>query len=381
MDHRDSGQTNLWKDIQRRIEAVTGPSIWPVPAGLAVGAGLLGVVALSQPPSPMLSAPQPPKPSASSSPVQATPSQRLNLKPAAGNTKRPAPGRSGNARGFLLPPRPEASDVTRRIEAGLPRRAEPETPPSKTPASQTSAALPETAVARRPQIAVVIDDMGFDRDNSARAVRLPPQVTLAYLPFAPTVRAQVRHARLKGHPVMLHLPMEAPDHNGKPGYNVLAVTAGEAALRKQLSRMLGRFGGYTGVNNHMGSRFTRDRAKMDIVLSELKKRGLFFLDSRTSGRSVGAQAAAAAGIPYAVRDVFLDHEPVAAKIRERLIETETLARRTGRAIAIGHPRTSTMDILAPWVADLKARGFDLVRLDTLLTRPERKKLARVVTAE
>jgi uncharacterized protein len=180
---------------------------------------------------------------------------------------------------------------------------------------------------------------------------------------------------------MLHLPMEAPDHNGKPGHNVLAVTADESALRKQLSRMLGRFGGYTGVNNHMGSRFTQDRAKMDIVMSELKKRGLYFLDSRTSGRSVGAQAAAAAGIRYAVRDVFLDHEPETAKIRERLIETETVARRTGHAIAIGHPRTSTMDLLAPWIAGLKARGFDLVRLDTLLSRSERKKLARVETAE
>lgn len=258
----------------------------------------------------------------------------------------------------------------------MPRREVPTAPPPR-----TSAVLPEKAATKRPQIAIVIDDMGFDRDNSARAVRLAPQVTLAYLPFAPAVQAQVRHARLKGHPVILHLPMEAPDHNGKPGYNVLAVTADEAALREQLSRMLGRFGGYTGVNNHMGSRFTQDRAKMDIVISELKKRGLFFLDSRTSGHSVGAQAAAAAGIPYAVRDVFLDHDPEAAKIRERLVETETLARRTGRAIAIGHPRTSTMDILAPWVAGLKARGFDLVRLDTLLTRPERKKLARVESAE
>ena len=223
--------------------------------------------------------------------------------------------------------------------------------------------------------------MGFDRDNSARAVRLPPQVTLAYLPFAPSVQAQVRHARLKGHPVILHLPMEAPDHNGRPGSNVLAVSANEAVLRKQLARMLGRFGGYTGVNNHMGSRFTQDRAKMDIVMSELKKRGLYFLDSRTSGRSAGAGAATAAALPYAVRDVFLDHEPEAAKIRERLLETEALARRTGRAIAIGHPRTSTMDLLTPWIAGLKSRGFDLVRLDALLTWPERKKLARVVTAE
>lgn len=268
--------------------------------------------------------------------------------------------------------------MTRRIEAGLPRRKKP--PPQVVKTLRTVA--PKTI---KPRIAIVIDDMGFDRENSARALRLPPEVTLAYLPYAPSVEAQVRRARLKGHPVILHLPMEAPDHRGKPGVNVLSVASDEAVLRKQLARMLGRFGGYIGINNHMGSRFTRDRAKMDIVVSELKTRGLFFLDSRTSGGSVGAKAADAAGIPYAVRDVFLDHEPDATKIRARLAETELIARRTGEAIAIGHPRTATMKLLAPWVAGLAARGFELVRLDSLLKRPGTgkppKKLARAQTAE
>jgi uncharacterized protein len=181
--------------------------------------------------------------------------------------------------------------------------------------------------------------------------------------------------------VMLHLPMEAPDHDGKPGVNVLSVASDPENLRRQLGDMLGRFGGYTGVNNHMGSTFTRDRAKMDIVISELKKRGLFFLDSRTSGRSIGAAAAADAGIGYAVRDVFLDHEPEPKKIRARIAETERIAQATGQAIAIAHPRTATMKEITPWLAGLKQRGFDLVRLDTLLKRDDRKKLAQVQTGE
>lgn len=223
--------------------------------------------------------------------------------------------------------------------------------------------------------------MGFDRINSARAVRLPPEVTLAYLPFAPDVARQVRRARLKGHPVMLHLPMEAPDHGGKPGMNVLSVASGPEELRRRLTDILGRFGGYTGVNNHMGSTFTRDRARMNIVMSELRRRGLFFLDSRTSGSSIGAAAAADAGIAHATRDVFLDHEPDPKKIRARIAETERIAREAGQAIAIGHPRTATMNAIAPWLWGLKARGFDLIRLDALLTRVERKKLAQVRTAE
>ena len=164
--------------------------------------------------------------------------------------------------------------------------------------------------------------MGFDSTNSTRALRLPPQVTLAYLPFAPGVAKQVRCARLKGHPVMLHLPMETSDYGGKPGANVLSVASGLEKLRRQLTDILGRFGGYTGVNNHVGSKFTRDRERMDIVVSELKRGGLYFLDSQTSGSSVGTAAAVDAGITYATRDVFLDHAPYRKKILARIAETE-----------------------------------------------------------
>ena len=294
-----------------------------------------------------------------------------------------APLRSSQT--LLLQSRP----ATLEVAQGPDNKARRDVPSVKTPVAVSrvnriiaaKTKLREVESPRRPRIAIVIDDMGFDRDNSARALRLPPEVTLAYLPFAPEAAAQVRRARLKGHPVMLHLPMEAPDHGGKPGVNVLSVASSPEKLRRQLTDILGRFGGYTGVNNHMGSKFTRNRAKMDIVMSELRKRGLFFLDSRTSGGSVGGAAAADAGIPYAVRDVFLDHEADPEKIRAQIAETERIARATGQAIAIGHPRTATMKAIAPWVAGLKERGFELVRLDTLLKRDIRKKLAQARTGE
>ena len=292
---------------------------------------------------------------------------------------------SQSSQTLLLQSRP----VTVEVVQGLDNRARRDVPSVKTPAVVSrvnriiaaKAKLREVESPRRPRTAIVIDDMGFDRTNSARALRLPPEVTLAYLPFAPEAAAQIRRARLKGHPVMLHLPMEAPDHGGKPGVNVLSVASSPEKLWRQLTDILGRFGGYTGVNNHMGSKFTRNRAKMDIVISELRKRGLFFQDSLTSDGSMGAAAAAAAGIPYAVRDVFLDHEVDPEKIRAQIAETERIARATGQAIAIGHPRTATMKAIAPWVAGLKERGFELVRLDALLKRNIGKKLAQARTGE
>ena len=164
-------------------------------------------------------------------------------------------------------------------------------------------------VDNRPRIALVIDDMGFDRVNSALAVKLPAAVTLSYLPNARDVQRQLRVARLSGHPMMLHLPMEAPSHRGRPGVNVLALKGSEQILRERMTRLLGSFDGYIGVNNHMGSRFTRDAGCMKIVMSELRRRGLFFINSRTSNRSVGGETARKARIAYAGRYEFIDHHP------------------------------------------------------------------------
>lgn len=282
----------------------------------------------------------------------------------------------------LLPPKPAAAEVTRRIEAGLPLKdpvpaPAPAPAPKKTPVTKS----PPVQVDDRPRIALVIDDMGFDRVNSALAVKLPAAVTLSYLPNAPDVQRQVRVARLRGHPVMLHLPMEAPSHRGRPGINVLALKGSEQLLRDRMTRLLGSFDGYIGVNNHMGSRFTRDPRRMEIVMSELRRRGLFFVDSRTSNRSVGGEAAQRARVAYAVRDVFIDHHPEPEKIRARFAETERVARRNGSAIAIAHPRTSTMKLLDPWVRTLKAKGFNLVPVTNLLKRPPPNKLAQLQPGE
>lgn len=357
----------------------------PVPAGFLAGSLLLFVVWMSQSDAPSHRAPEPPSAAKQMQPAEPRPpavvqapapveeraSQQIIVRP-----KAP----SGDL-GVLLPPRSDAIDLTRRLERPqevLPAQTlELHGPPEPEPL----VAVPNPPGASRPRIAIVIDDMGYDGAQSARAVELPAPVTLAYLPTAPDVPAQVRAARLLGHEIMLHLPMEPNDRAEQGRQEVLSVTEDIAALKAQLDRMLGRFGGYIGVNNHMGSRFTSDRARMAVVLAELKRRGLFFLDSRTSGRSVGAEAAADIGLPFAVRDIFLDHDSDPEKIRARMAETEEIARLTGEAIAIGHPRPNTMDLIGPWLREVTARGFELVPVSVLLKKPELKRLARNQAAE
>ncbi|MCH7937292.1 MAG: divergent polysaccharide deacetylase family protein [Proteobacteria bacterium] len=133
---------------------------------------------------------------------------------------------------------------------------------------------------------------------------------------------------------------------------------------------LDQFTGYAGVNNHMGSRFTADMPGMVAVMEELKKRKLFFLDSITAGNSVARKAARKVGLPFAGRNVFLDHADDVEGITKRLAEVEKLAKRTGGAIAIGHPREATLKALVPWLKDIEKRGFKLVPLSSMV-KPRR----------
>lgn len=264
------------------------------------------------------------------------------------------------------PPKPD-NMFAPRLSRSLAVPAEPVTRPSAPPAWRLHAAIaPE--IAGRPVIAVIIDDMGIDRPRSARAARLPAPLTLAYLPYARKLRAQTAEARARGHELLVHLPMEALRGDEDPGPNALLDRLDPGELRRRLVWSLRRFPGFVGVNNHMGSRLTRDGARMALVMVELKKRGLLFVDSRTSIRSVAARVAREARVPTAERDVFLDHvdDPEAVRVQLRLVEQ--LARLQGFAVAIGHPRDATLDALKNWIGDATARGFVLVPVSSVIRR-------------
>src|SRR3546814_12796399 len=119
----------------------------------------------------------------------------------------------------------------------------------------------------------------------------------------------------------------------------------------------------------MGSRFTASPEGMAQVMDVLKGRGLLFLDSLTAGNSVAGQQAARSGVPYAVRDVFLDNQPDdPAAIRRQLAILEQIARERGYAIGIGHPPDGTVAALAAWIPEIRARGLDLVPTSATVRR-------------
>ena len=231
---------------------------------------------------------------------------------------------------------------------------------------QYAVAVPESG--KDPLIAIVIDDMGVDQIRSARAINLQGPLTLSFLTYARDLARQTDQARSKGHELMLHVSMEPTSATVDPGPNVLLTGLDDAELMRRLDWGFSRFTGYVGVNNHMGSKFTADRRGMQLVVDALKRRGLLFLDSRTSVHTVGAKLAKQAGVPLAERNIFIDHVNKRGEVNARLAEVEKLARRKGFAVAIGHPRQVTIDALEIWLADVQSRGFRLVPISTIVEK-------------
>ncbi len=248
----------------------------------------------------------------------------------------------------VVPPKPAAEPIWKRFSAT------------------------HTAKPGQPMIAIVLDDLGPNKQRSRNAIELPGPLTLAFLPYAKDLPSMTAEARKRGHELLIHVPMEPKDLAGNnPGKNALLTSLSDTEIQRRLDWAMQRFPAYVGINNHMGSAFTADRSKMDIVMQRLAGKGGLFLDSVTSAASKGATAARAAGIPTAKRDIFLDHGgDDAGLVLQQLAKLEAVAKRQGYAVAIGHPHDGTVTALELWIPDALARGFALVPISALVETPD-----------
>lgn len=224
----------------------------------------------------------------------------------------------------------------------------------------------------RPVIAICIDDLGADIAGTHRALALPPAVAMSFLPYANETPRLAQRAAEQGHLVLAHVPMQAIG-NRDPG--PMALKPGMAAdeITSRLDWNLARVPAAVGVNNHEGSRFTADEAGLVPVMARLWERDLFFFDSRTGARSKGERVAREMGVMTAGRDIFLDDVSGEEEVTRQLQALVRQAKRTGVAIAIGHPHDATLTILKQWLEE--DHGVTLVPLDEAM----RLKASRAVT--
>ena len=241
-----------------------------------------------------------------------------------------------------------------------------------TPMEKTAEPLAEQKANRilsndKKYIAIVIDDLGVSPQYTKDILSLNKPLTAAFLPYAPANKKQVQQAKDAGFEVMLHVPM-MPHHRAALAPVTLAPEMDKATIQKHLRAFMKYYDGtgMMGINNHMGSEFTENAQSLGYVMEILKENGWFFLDSKTTGKSAGKQVATQYGVPYIARDVFLDNEEDYNYIMGQLQETENVAQKYGRAVAIGHPHRQTYAALRDWLATVEERGFVLVHLSDLL---------------
>jgi len=228
--------------------------------------------------------------------------------------------------------------------------------------------LPVTAaVADTARVAVIIDDLGNTRAEAERTAALPGVLTCSVLPHTPYATLVAEACRTAGKDVFVHLPMQPEDPAARPGPGVLLVGQTRDELREILRADLASVPGATGVNNHMGSLLTRHITYMDWVMAELATRDrLLFVDSATTAESVALRLAADYGLPTTRRDVFLDEDPSPEAIRAQWERAIGIAQTRGTALAIGHPRETTLAFLADEMAGPSAHDVILVSVAELV---------------
>lgn len=205
-----------------------------------------------------------------------------------------------------------------------------------------------------PKVAIIIDDLGYDRRIARKFLDLDAGLTFAVLPLAPHTRLIAATIFKKGGELMLHLPMEPLEYPSvDPGPGALLSSMSADDLIAQLRENLSDVPGIKGVNNHMGSKLTAESARLYQVFSVLKQEGLFFIDSRSTAETVGRPSARLFQLPFAERDVFIDHVQDPELIRLRVKELIQIARKNGEAIGIAHPSKTTLRILEEMLPMLK----------------------------
>jgi uncharacterized protein len=195
--------------------------------------------------------------------------------------------------------------------------------------------------------AIVIDDFGQDLEIARRFVELPIALTFSILPYEHYSQEIAELAHTHHRQVILHLPMEPQGYpRVAPGKGALLLSMSGDAIQKSVSNALEVSPYFTGVNNHMGSRFTENSSLMKVVLEEVQRRHLYFIDSYTSPRSEVSSVAQQVHVPFRRRDIFLDNNPSENAVRAQIRQVIRRAKIQGSAVAIGHPHEATLRALS-----------------------------------
>ena len=220
----------------------------------------------------------------------------------------------------------------------------------------------------KPLIAIIVSGLGINEQGSLDAIdELPENVTLAFAPYGKTLSTTVAAARSGGHEVLLEVPLEPFDYpQNDPGPQTLLTGETPRANIDKLFWLMARFGGYVGLINNMGARFTASAADFSPIMEELGARGLGYVDDGSSNRSLAPQLAEGNKVPFGRVDVTIDANPSRASILSALASLEAKAVENGHAIGIVSALPISVTTVTEWARELESRGVLLVPASALM---------------
>jgi len=218
-----------------------------------------------------------------------------------------------------------------------------------------------------PQIAIIIDDLGYRKEEGLRALALPGPVTYAFLPHTPHALQLASKAHADDKEVILHLPMEA-DRGETLGPGGVTVTMSEEDVMQSVTHSLSALPHVRGISNHMGSLLSTNDKSISWIMTAVKSYDpdLYFVDSRTTADSVITRIADDHAIANVSRDIFLDHDLAPSAIWGQFEKLLTQARKRGNSIGIAHPHPTTLSVLERVLPRLASFGVELVPVSTLV---------------
>jgi polysaccharide deacetylase 2 family uncharacterized protein YibQ len=245
--------------------------------------------------------------------------------------------------------------------------------PKMSPTGETPFAAysrPSSAVAGsgKPMVAIVVTGLGLNEAGTLKAIdKLPPDISLAFAPYGAALNRTVAAAHSAGHELLLEVPMEPFDYpETDPGPQTLLTGQPAKSNIGKLYWLMARFGGYIGLINNTGARFTASAADFGPVMEELGTRGLGYLDDGSSNRSIADQLAKANKVPFGRGDVMLDADPSRGQILAALDSLVTLAQTKGEAIGVISALPVSIATVAEWTAGLADKNVQLVPVSALM---------------
>ena len=217
------------------------------------------------------------------------------------------------------------------------------------------------------KMAIVLDDFGYNEGIIGQFNDLPIPLTYAVIPYHDYSQEAANSGYEAGKDIMIHLPMESQGHQNAENTTISA-SMSDARIRQIVDNAVNAVPHAIGFNNHQGSAATSNSHVMNVTLSQAKKHGLFYLDSRTAASSVGAPTARSMGIPTGINEHFLDNVNTTEAVEGELAKAVKMALDApgGYVIVIGHARPHTLEALKNMIPSMQEQGIEFVFVKEVL---------------